>query len=180
MPAEWLETRDIPLAELTRFPGNARRGNVNVIRESLRRNGQYRALVVRYGDDSLVILAGNHTFDALAAEGRETARCEVIRCTDDESRRINLVDNRANDLAVDDSDALVELLSYLDGDYEGTGFTEEQVDKLIEPGAPTGDADVDDLPKAYGVIIECESEEQQAALLGEFDGRGLRVKALMA
>ena len=59
MPARWIATRDIPLSDLERFPGNARRGNVAEIRKSIRRHGQYRAIVVRDTGTSLVILAGS-------------------------------------------------------------------------------------------------------------------------
>jgi hypothetical protein len=135
--------RDIPISSLTRFPGNARRGNVDEIRSSIRRLGQFRSLVVRDTGSELVILAGNHTRDGLEAEGYETARCEVITCTDDEARRINLADNRLSDIAQDDGDALAELLSYLDEDYEGTGWSAEDVEKLLGEDEPEGgDPDV--------------------------------------
>src|ERR1039457_4427748 len=78
MPATWTSTRDVQISDLTRFPNNARRGNVEEIRKSLRRHGQYRAIVVRDTGSELVILAGNHTRDALEAEGHTAARCEVI------------------------------------------------------------------------------------------------------
>jgi hypothetical protein len=56
--SEYVATRDIPLGELTKYPGNAKRGDVGKIRESIKRNGQYRALLVRQIDDAqLVILA---------------------------------------------------------------------------------------------------------------------------
>ena len=127
-------TRDLPISSLTRFPGNARRGNTDEIRKSIRRHGQYRAIVVRDTGTELVILAGNHTRDALEAEGHESARCEVITCTDDEARRINLADNSLAEIGDGyDDDALVELLSYLDDDYEGTGWTAEDVEALITP-----------------------------------------------
>ena len=127
-----IATRDIPVADLQRLPGNPRRGVVEEIRKSVRRHGQYRSICVRDTGDGLVILAGNHTADALQAEGHETARCDVIQCTDDEARRIALADNRMAELGSYDDDALVELLSYLDEDYEGTGWTAEDVRKLID------------------------------------------------
>lgn len=65
--ARYLDTREIPLAELTPFPGNARRGNVEVIAESLVTNGQYKSITVRdHPTGALVILAGNHTTKAVA------------------------------------------------------------------------------------------------------------------
>lgn len=151
MSVTYVETRDIPIAELTRFPGNAKRGDVGKIRESIRRNGQYRALVVRQCDDGLVILAGNHTHDAIAAEGHATARCEIVTCDDTTARRINLADNRTAELGEMDNDALAELLSYLDGDYEGSGYDEAFVEALIdgpEPNPAAGLTDSDHVPEA--------------------------------
>src|ERR1039457_4723148 len=85
MTVERLGARDIPVAELTYFPGNARRGNLPEIRKSVKRLGQYRSVVVRHTPDGLTILAGNHTVRAMTAEGHQTAYCDVIRCTDDEA-----------------------------------------------------------------------------------------------
>lgn len=141
MPATFVTVRDIPLGELARFPGNARRGDVAAIRSSLRRNGQYRALVVRDTGAGLVVLAGNHTRDALDAEGHGTARCEVIECSDDEARRINLADNRLAELGGYDDADLAELLASLDGDFDGTGWAQEDLDALLESGDGAGDAD---------------------------------------
>lgn len=161
MPAQYLETRDIPLAELTRFPGNARRGKIGAIRESVRTNGQYRSIVVRQCDNGqLIILAGNHTFDALGLEGHESARCDVVSCTDREARKINLADNRISDLATDDPDSLVELLSYLDEDYAGTGWSEDEVNRLIDPDLPEGFKEFDDDGDGGGsapVAVACPS-----------------------
>jgi hypothetical protein len=140
MPAVYAETREVPLDELSHFEGNAKRGDVESIRASIRRNGQYRSLVVRRIDSGpLIVLAGNHTMRALGAEGHETARCEIITCDDDEARRINLADNKLAELGGYDNDALAELLSYMDGDYEGTGYTDDDVMRLITP------PDIDDL-----------------------------------
>ena len=181
MPAKFLATRELPLSELTRFPGNARRGNVAEIRKSLRRHGQYRAIVVRVHDGRHVILAGNHTADALEAEGHDTARCELIECTDDEARRIALADNKLAELGDYDSDLLADLLASLDGDYEGTGWDAQDVDGLADAlGDGDGDAPADDLPGTWGVIVECETEQQQARLLQQLDAEGFRVRALMA
>ncbi|MTE20301.1 hypothetical protein F0L17_14520 [Streptomyces sp. TRM43335] len=132
--AVYVGTRDIPTEQLVPFPGNAKHGDVHAIRASIDRNGQYRSLVVRETDDDrLAVLAGNHTLQALILAGHPTARCEVIHCSDDTARRINLADNRTADLGDYDRDALAELLSYLDGDYDGTGYTDDDVQALIAP-----------------------------------------------
>lgn len=183
MAVEYTGVRDIPVSDLIRLPGNPRRGNVGEIRKSVARLGQYRTVVVRDLGDQLVILAGNHTVQALAAEGSVTARCEVIRCTDDEARRVALSDNRLSDIATDDTEALVALLGQLDGDFEGTGWAEEDLAALLGGdgnGEGSGDAPEDKLEPVYGVIVECDGEEQQARLLEQLDAEGFRVRALMA
>jgi hypothetical protein len=137
VPAKYLDTRDVPLGQLERFPGNARRGDVALIAESLARLDQYRSLVVRDTGNGLVILAGNHTFDALGRLGRPSARCELVECDDDEARRINAVDNRSAELGTYDDADLAALLTSFDGDYVGTGWTDEDLQALL--AADTGD-----------------------------------------
>lgn len=181
-PATHVRTDTIPLDQLEPFPGNARRGDVELILSSLKRNGQYRGLVVRaIPDGPLVVLAGNHTMEALKLHGpgacdytathqgeerpcgvcqgedwTPSARCDVLVCDDDTARRINLVDNRANDAGEYDRDALAELLSYLDEDgYEGTGYTDAEVRQLAHavPPLDTGEEEFpaydEDLPTEY-------------------------------
>jgi hypothetical protein len=185
LAVERLGTRDIPISELTYFPGNARRGNLAEIRKSVRRLGQYRSVVVRDTGDALVVLAGNHTVQAMAAEGLETASCGVIRCGDDEAYRVNISDNRLSDVATDDPDELVQLLSYLDDDYEGTGWTAEDVRALIEPGG-SGIPDSADLPnddddkyrEQYGVIVVCDSEIDQQQAYEDLQERGYRCRVV--
>jgi hypothetical protein len=164
--ATYVETRDVPLTALTKYPGNAKRGRVEEIRASIRRHDQYRSLVVRFEQNALTILAGNHTFDALKAEGRTTARCEIIQCDDDTARRINLADNRTSEIGGYDYDALAELLTFLDGDYEGTGYTDAEAALIIDPPdigedpqpAPSG---IGDPVIAYQLVFD--TDIQQAA-----------------
>ncbi|UQA95637.1 hypothetical protein [Streptomyces halobius] len=154
--ATYVRTAHLPLDELTPFPGNAKRGNVDTILQSLRRNGQYRSLVVRQiTDGPLIVLAGNHTMQALDAHGsgdcgqtvktsggtkpcgicqndpawEPGARCELVTCDEDTARRINIVDNRAADLGTYDFEALSELLGSLE-DLDGTGYTPQDVEDI--------------------------------------------------
>ncbi|PKA32862.1 hypothetical protein OIE91_11315 [Streptomyces albidoflavus] len=209
-PATHVRTDTLLLNQLQHFPGNARRGDVELILTSLKRNGQYRGLVVRdvQPDGPLVVLAGNHTMQALALHGpgactyrtthqgqerpcgvcygedwTPSARCEVIICDDDTARRINLVDNKASDDGTYDRDALAELLSYLDDDgYEGTGYTDTDINLLVAPPpsleelADTyGDPEADDFwpvlkfrvsPELrdafYGLTINCPNPNDDA------------------
>lgn len=181
--------RDLDLGELENYPGNPRRGDVEQIRKSLRRLGQYRSLVVRVAGERLVILAGNHTDMAMLAEGWTTARCELIECTDDEAARINAADNRIGELPDPetkeryDRDALVDQLTSFNEDFEGTGWTADDLAALFdddEGGPGEGDADQDDIEPAFGVIVTCDTEQQQARLLEQLDAEGFKVRALVA
>jgi DNA modification methylase len=149
----YLRTEMVPLDQLTPFPGNARRGRVDVIKGSIEKNGQYRSLIVRQVENGpLVVLAGNHTMAAIGELDGTQARCEIIECDDATARRINLVDNRSNDLAEDDDEALTELLRGLEGDYDGTGYTESEANAylgeladVLDPGPQiSGDIEVDE------------------------------------
>lgn len=156
--AAYLETRDVPLADLTPFPGNARSHDLATIRASLQAHGQYRPLVVRQLDDgSLVVLAGNGTLEALHEHGpgpcpapgcsvcRNTpwapaARCEIHRCDDDTATRINLVDNRSSELGGYDEQALAALLTPFGEDLAATGYTTTDVDDLLKSTGALGEA----------------------------------------
>lgn len=177
---ERLGEKHLKLATLTRFPGNARIHADDQIRASVRRLGQYRPLVVRVlDDDTMVILAGNGTADAMEAEGFTEADCALLKCSDEEATRINVADNRISDLATDDKDALVQLLSYFDGDYEGTGWSTSEVERMIDPPLPDELGDGEEAGMRWGIIVECGTEDEQLRLLETLSTQGLSVRALM-
>ncbi|WP_309317419.1 hypothetical protein [Streptomyces salinarius] len=160
-PARYLRTGTVPIDQLREFPGNAKRGDIPLILDSLRHNGQYRSVIAREitDDPLLTVLAGNHTMKALALHGpgdcgapvkvhgkdrpcgvcrndpswELAPRVEVVECGDDTARKINLVDNKAAEKGIYDRDALAELLSYMDDDLGGTGYTDADVQLLIAP-----------------------------------------------
>lgn len=118
----------VDVADLMPYAGNARRGNLSALKESLRTNGQYRPIVVRSGTNE--VLAGNHTLAAAKSLGWSQIAATFVDVDDEQARRIVLVDNRTNDLAGYDDDALRELLRGLDS-YEGTGFSDVDVNALL-------------------------------------------------
>lgn len=167
--AAYVRTQPYPLSDLTPYPGNAKRGDVTAILESLCRNGQYRSVILRETEDALVVLAGNHTVAALAAHGpgpcglvvrvgdeerpcalchgepwTPEARCEVVRCDDDTAARINLVDNRSAELGTWDSEALAELLGPMGDDLAGTGYNTGDLEDLLAALDEANDDDQDD------------------------------------
>lgn len=158
-------TEPVSLEDLQPFPGNARRGDVDLILDSLRANGQYKPLTVRRHGDTLTVLAGNHTYLALLRHEEDdragcadwelsndrpcqvcvavdrddpTALAHIIECDDATARRINVVDNRAADVGDYDREALAVLLSAMDNDLAGTGFTESEAYRLVSTDLPDG------------------------------------------
>lgn len=148
-------TEPVSLEDLEPFPGNARRGNVDLILDSLRANGQYKPLTVRRKGETLTILAGNHTYLALLRHEEDdrdacadwelsndrpcqlciavdrddpAALAHLIECDDATARRINVVDNRAADVGDYDQQALDAILATFDGDLVGTGFTPSEAE----------------------------------------------------
>jgi hypothetical protein len=123
----------VPVDRITTHPDNARRGNIEVIRESIRTNGFYGACVVQRSTSH--ILVGNHRYLAAVEEGLAEVPVVWVDKSDEEARRLLLVDNRTTDLAVYDDQALVELLSnYADdnGGLVGTGWDDAELAALIK------------------------------------------------
>lgn len=135
----------VDIDQLEAYPGNARRGDLSMIVESLRVNGQYRPVVVNRRNNQ--VLAGNHTVQAARELGWPQVAATFVDATDEEARRIVLIDNRANDVAGYDDGILAELLADLDGNYEGTGFDDNDLDDLLASlGGGFGGKDKDAAP----------------------------------
>ncbi len=155
----------VPVDRITTHPDNARRGNMEVIRESIRANGFYGVCVVQRSTGRILI--GNHRYRAAIEEGLTEVPIVWVDKSDEEARRLLLVDNRTTDLAVYDDQALVELLSnYADdnGGLVGTGWDDGELAALlaaIEPPRIVVDVDVPPLP------VEAVTKVGDLILLGE-------------
>lgn len=156
--ATYLRTADVPIDDLTPYPGNAKKGDLTAILDSLRRNAQYRSVVAREVPEGLIVLAGNNTLLAMREhgagdcgvtfkKGRRKLPCgvcsnkagyipflrtEVVSCDDDTARRANLADNKTAELGSWDTEALAELLGGLDDDLDGTAYSGEDYDELLK------------------------------------------------
>jgi len=122
------ETRLVPIESLKPHPDNPRVGNVDVIAESIRKNGFYGSVIVRDGTN--VILAGTHRWKAAQAAGMTEIPVTFVKTDAKGAKRILLADNRTSDLGAYDDAALAELLGSL-GDIEGTGWDEDGMDNLL-------------------------------------------------
>jgi ParB-like chromosome segregation protein Spo0J len=117
-----------PLDELHPHPRNPRRGNVREIGRSLARFGQQRP-VLALPDGTIV--AGHHVVEA--ARVREWTHVAVIRSdlTEEEVEAYLLADNGTADQGYYDERLLAALLAEWE-DYEGTGFSKADAEKLVQ------------------------------------------------
>lgn len=171
----------VPITQLKFYPGNARRGDIDLIADSLKVNGQYKPVVVNKGTHaeelSNTILAGNHTVMAAQRLGWDTIEVYWVDVDKDRARNIVLVDNKANDASTYDTEELLSLLTDWP-DLDGTGFTRDEVDALLE----AMDDNADDEPEpenapveTLGLLVECDSKADLSKLKTELIGRGYSV-----
>jgi ParB-like chromosome segregation protein Spo0J len=158
-----LKTAQVPIEQLQPYPGNPRNGDVDAIAESLAVHDQYRAIVVWAVNpttraEPMQVLAGNHTFLAAHQLERPKVLCHLIECDDDEARRICLVDNRTNDLAGYDSQQLADLLKDLEGDFSGTGWDQDGLDRLLKQIATDEAQQLDPQQEATLTCPKCGHE----------------------
>jgi len=117
----------VPIMELREFPNNPRRGDVELLVESLGYHGQYRPIVANRRTSE--VLAGWHTLKAARKLGWQMIAVTWVDVDPITAKRIVLADNRMTDLANYDDTALLDLLMMLEN-LEGTGFNHDDLLKL--------------------------------------------------
>ena len=178
---EKLQVETIFIDDLELDPNNARthnEKNIKAICESLAQFGQRKPIVVNADD---VVIAGNGTVEAARKIGLKTL--DVVRVPADWSeekiKAYALADNRTAELAAWSSDILISQLTELrdmDWDINALGFKEFELNPMKDSDA---DTDMKDIGERYEVVIECEDENQQTALLLRLSQDGLKVRAII-
>jgi ParB-like chromosome segregation protein Spo0J len=169
---------NVPITSLKEYPGNARRGDVEAIAESLRTNGQFQPLIVQ--ESTRYILIGNHTLKAARDHLRWPDIDAAFLDVDDmAARKIVLAANRTADLATYDLDDLQALLHQVD-DLEGTGYTADDLSGLddADEGETTSSERDRDTSTRLGVVVYCDTEEEQLLLLEVLLEEGRNARAL--
>lgn len=123
------EVVKVKLTDLKEYPDNPRIGNVTVIAESLKENGQFRPLIVQ--KSTMQILGGNHTYKGAKKLRWKTIDVVFVDVDDDHARKIVLADNRTSDMATYDTEALMKVISELDTPDVGTGYSTADITALV-------------------------------------------------
>jgi hypothetical protein len=126
------KTELVSVDKLKPHPKNPRQGDVGAIHVSIEANGFYGSVIAQKSTGH--ILAGNHRFLAAKHANAEKVPVTWVDVSDEEAVRILLADNRTNDLATYNEDALAELLEGLmrdTGSIEGSGYDGNDLDELL-------------------------------------------------
>lgn len=182
-----VRTERVPIAKLKPMPGNARRGDVDAIEESVDDHGQYKPIVANLRTRH--ILVGNHTMRGMKRKGATDILVSWVDVTRDEEREINLVDNATSDRATTDERALAKQLEAVRAagrPVTRTGYSERSVDSLLARVRAASSVVVVSagdqtslLQDSFRLIVTCRNERQQAALIDRLVGEGYDVRALV-
>ncbi len=130
---------------LHELPGNPRQGNVEAVALSYERFGQRKPIVARRDG---TVIAGNHQLKAAKQLGWSKIAVVWVDDDDETASAFALADNRTADLGSYDEDLLAELLSRVE-DLDllaATGYTQEDIDKLLGTNGGTALLDPDYVP----------------------------------
>ena len=164
------------LKESKPYEKNARKNDdaVKYVTESIRQFGFKVPIVI---DKDNVIVCGHTRYKASKKLGLEVVPCVIADdLTEEQIKAYRLADNKVSELAEWDIDLLGEELDGIfDIDMSDFGFDLSE----DEPTAPTERKDLSDkVGETYEVIIECDSEEQQAEIYERVRKEGLSCRVL--
>lgn len=133
--AESLESLLVPIGELHLHPRNYRRGNVEMIAQSLIRFSQLKPIVAQ--KSTMNVVAGNHTLKAAQGLGWSHVAVVIQEMDDTEAIAYLVADNHLSDLAENDVAQKASLMQEMidkkgQGALFGTGMTETDVEDLAD------------------------------------------------
>ena len=122
----------VPIDSIQPWPGNPRLHDTAVIQDSLRTHGQFRPVYVQLSSRRIVM--GHGTVEGAQALGWTEVAVSFLDIDDDEAERILLVDNRSQDRAGYDDEALAAMVANLAGSDRGligTGYDAADLAALL-------------------------------------------------
>lgn len=158
------EVKMLKTADIQPHPKNPRKGDIKSIAESLKKNGQFRPIIVQRSTG--YILGGNHTYLAAVSLKWKTIKAVFLDVDDQSALRIMLADNRTSDMATYDTSILADILKGLP-DPVGTGYDDGSVRAIL---AAIDDQDIDLLVETVKPTVEFHFSDDDAEPLS-FDER---------
>lgn len=163
------EVEMVSPADVETHPDNPRQGDLKALVDSFRTNGFYGTVVVQ--KSTRYVLAGNHR--VLAARKARMKKIPVmwVDVDDELAKRILVADNRMSDLATYNTESLAGLLEVLAGTevgLQGLGYTETDLNALLEELAANTEAQMEGDAGAN----EADSSEEASGATGGDTGEG--------
>ena len=124
-----VEIKKIAINELKPYAQNPRKGNIDLIAQSLITYGQYKPITVNQRTNE--ILAGNHTYAAAKKLGWAEIAVTYVDVDEATAAKIVLIDNRSTDAGTYDTQILLNLLDSFDS-IDATGYNQEDYEKLVK------------------------------------------------
>lgn len=129
----------IPIGEVKNWPDNPRQGDIPKLKASLSRHGQYAPILVQ--DSTGHVVKGNNTLIAATELGWTEIAVQRLDLSDEQARRILLLDNKTSDDASYDERVLTALLAEFGQDeLDDTGWSTAELDDLLRSTDTLGDA----------------------------------------
>lgn len=154
-----MKTVKVNIAELKHPEKNVRihtEKQIKELQKSIKMFGQIRPVIV---DENNVILAGNGLVQALKEMGQETVDVLPMKnLSENDKKKLMIADNRIYTLGYDDNEAIFEILSSLDGDFDVPGYEEEVLQDLL-----ASEDEVDEHIESYGKLEPEQIQEFREA-----------------
>ena len=161
-----MEIIKMPIKDIKPYPNNPRKNDdaVAAVMESIKQCGYCAPIVV---DEDGVVLAGHTRLKALKKLGRTEAEvCVKAGMTEEQKKKYRLLDNKTNELAAWDFDALAEELDGLDfGDFD-FGFS------LADEVSDTQERREAALAQSISVVIDCDDDDEAERIFNELKEQG--------
>lgn len=179
------EYKRMKLGQLHEDPANARlhpEENLADIRASLIEFGQCEPLVVQ--KSSKKIIGGNGRYKVMRELGWK--ECDVILLDVDNMKAaaLGIALNRSAERAEWDEEVLNKLLSEIDDVGDELAASLNQLAEEIKEEKPSesaeGEDQSDSLEDKYCIMIECDDEQHQGALMERLEKEGIRCRLLVA
>lgn len=133
-------------------------------------------------DNDNVIITGHTRHKAAKKLGLEKIPCIYAEgLTKAQIKAYRIADNKVSEFASWNKDLLsveMEQLKELDFEMELTGFSEKEIDKLLEIEQEVLKDLSDEVAETYEVIIECVNETEQEQIYNNLIGEGYKCRVL--
>lgn len=144
----------VDVETISPHPANPRKGNVEVIRDSIEAHGFFGACVVQ--TSTRHILIGNHRWLAAKEAGQKQVPVLWVDVNDEQAKRILVADNRTAELAKWDSEALGAMLSELavtETGLDGLAFDLDDLAAMMGADDVDGEYDPDEANQPPSVVM---------------------------